>query len=163
MKKTVDLQFPRKRVEGLVIDQLPNEVLVYDIVRHKAHCLNHTAALVWKHCDGQSSASQIARRLTKHLQTPFAESVVWLALAQLEKLHLLEQSIPVPPQFLGLSRRRMIRNLGLAAAVTLPLATSIVSPTPAQAATCGTTGQSCATGVGCCAGHVCNPGTGLCT
>lgn len=158
MKRIVPAPLPRKRNQHLVIDELADEVLVYDLERHRAHCLNHTAALIWQHCDGQSTAAQIAQRLTRELQTPFTEDLVWLALDQLEKLHLLEQSKSLPPQSLRLSRRRMIRSLGLAAAVTLPVVTSIMSPTPAQASTCAGSGQSCAS-MACCPGRVCSGGT----
>ena len=40
---------PRARTEGLVVTELPDELLVYDLERHRAHCLNPTAALVFKH------------------------------------------------------------------------------------------------------------------
>jgi hypothetical protein len=144
------------RKQGLVIDDLPDEVLVYDRERDKAHCLNRTAALVWRCCDGKTSAPEIARRLQVELDAPFKEDLVWLALDQLEKLHLLEHSIPVPSQFMHLSRRRMIRNLGLAAAIAVPVVTSIVAPTPAHAASCFN--NPCAVPAECCPGNpVCNP------
>ncbi|HEY6046252.1 MAG TPA: PqqD family protein, partial [Pyrinomonadaceae bacterium] len=152
----------RKRERQLVIDELPDEVLVYDLDRHKAHCLNETAALVWQHCDGKSTPSQIARRLTRKIRAPFNEELVWLALSQLEKLHLLEQSISLPPKLLGMSRRQMIRNLGLAAAVAVPVVTSIVAPTAAEASTCIPSGHSCSTTIKCCSSLGCNgtPGAG---
>jgi len=46
MKSTATL--PRARKDGLVIKELVNETLVYDLERDEAHCLNQTAALVWK-------------------------------------------------------------------------------------------------------------------
>jgi hypothetical protein len=162
MERIVAAPLPRKREHQLVIDELPDEVLVYDLDRHKAHCLNQTAALVWQHCDGKSAASQIARRLTKQLRAPFNEDLVWLALRQLEKLHLLEQSISLPPEFLGMSRRQMIRNLSLAAAVAVPVVTSIVAPTAAEASTCVSSGQPCSSSITCCSVLGCNgmPGAG---
>jgi hypothetical protein len=162
MERIAAAPLPRKREQQLVIDELPDEVLIYDLDRHKAHCLNQTAALVWQQCDGDSTPSQIARRLTKKLRAPFNEDFVWLALRQLEKLHLLEQSISLPPEFLGMSRRQMIRNLGLAAAVAVPLVTSIVAPTAAEASTCVSSGQPCSTSIMCCSVLGCNgmPGAG---
>lgn len=156
MKRIVPAHLPRKREQRLVIDELPDEVLVYDLDRHKAHCLNQTAALIWQHCDGKSNTAQIARRLAKKLQAPFNEDLVWLALRQLEKLHLLEQPTSLPSQFAGITRREMVRTLGIAAGVAVPLVTSIVSPTPAQAASCAGSGQSCGA-LSCCAG-VCSNG-----
>jgi hypothetical protein len=158
MKRFAPADLPRMREQRLVIDDLPDEVLVYDLDRHKAHCLNQTAAMVWRACNGRTSASAISSRLTRELRTPFSEDLVWLALRQLEKLNLLEQSISLPPQFLGISRRQMIRNLGLAASVAVPVVTSIVSPTPSQAATCAARGESCLI-KSCCSGLSCNGGT----
>ena len=56
-------QLPRARTDNLVIRELDDETLVYDTARDEAHCLNRTAALVWKLCDGQTTAMQAARSL----------------------------------------------------------------------------------------------------
>ena len=58
---------PRTRTEGLIVRELPDELLVYDLERHRAHCLNPTAALVFKHCNGRRSVAQIARILRREL------------------------------------------------------------------------------------------------
>jgi hypothetical protein len=161
MKQIAPTHRPLMRQQGLVIDELPDEVLVYDLERHKAHCLNQTAGLVWKHCDGQTAPPEIARRLEKELQAPCPEEIVWLALRQLKSLHLLEEPITEPPRLVGLSRselvhlsrRQMVRTLGLAAIVAVPLVTSIVSPTPAHAnSPCSSNGTPCMAPTDCCSG-----------
>jgi hypothetical protein len=162
MKRIAHEHLPLMRTERLIIDELVDEVLVYDLDRHKAHCLNKTAALIWKHCDGRTTPTDIARRLQNELQVPYKEDHVWLALCQLGRINLLEQPIALPPQLAGMSRRQMVRALGVAAAVAVPLVTSIVAPTPAQAATCAGTGEDC-TLKACCAGHTCTPVTFVCT
>ena len=58
MERIAAAPFARKREGHLVIDELPDEVLVYDLDRHKAHCLNQTAALVWQHCDGKMAIAR---------------------------------------------------------------------------------------------------------
>ena len=136
MKRIPPAPLPVMRKDGLVIDDLPDEVLVYDLESHKAHCLNRSAALVWRCCDGKSSSADIARTLTAELETQFSEDLVLLALNQLEKLHLLEQPEAMPAQFAVLSRRQMVRRLGFATIVAVPLVTSIVAPTAVQASTC---------------------------
>ena len=50
---------PRARRDGLVIRELNGELLVYDLERHRAHCLNPTAALVFKQCDGRTSPARM--------------------------------------------------------------------------------------------------------
>jgi hypothetical protein len=154
---------PLARKDDLIVKQMPDEVLVYDLARDKAHCLNRTAALVWNYCDGRTSVPKMTGRLGRELQTPVDERVVWLALSQLSKNHLLEKRIVPPPVMAGLNRRQMIRALGVAAVVSVPVITTIVAPTPAQAATCLDTGMSCTSAAQCCTG-VCNglPGPGTC-
>ncbi len=155
MKRTPHSQPPRLRADGLVIHELPDELLVYDKVRDLAHCLNETAAFVWRACDGQRTSEEISRKLTTQLAVAIPEDVVLLALAQLEEIHLLEQQETVPASLAGMSRRQVARSLVLTAAVALPLITSILAPTPAQAATCIAPGQPCSPVQLCCTS--CNP------
>ena len=93
MKRTPLSQFPRLRAEGLVIHELPDELLVYDKVRDQAHCLNQSAALVWRACDGQCAPSEIARKLTTQLAVAVPEDLVLLALVQLEEIHLARSTM----------------------------------------------------------------------
>jgi hypothetical protein len=160
MKPLAPARPPRMRTQRLIIDELPDEVLVYDLDRHKAHCLNQTAALVWKLCDGRTMPRAIARRVQSELDQPFSEDLVWLALRQLNKIHLLEESVGLPTQLAGMSRREMVRAMGIAAAVSVPLITSIVSPTAVQASTCFPGGHACSTSAQCCS-NICL-GTHLC-
>ena len=150
MNRTNRGPFPRMRKDQLIIDQLPDEVLVYDLERHKAHCLNGTAAQVWRRCDGKTPPREIARGVARELDQPFNEELVWLALRQLDKIHLLEDPIGLPPQLAGLSRREMVRVLGIGAVVAVPLITSIVSPTSVQAGTCLPANALCTTDAECC-------------
>jgi len=135
------------------VRELDNEVLIYDTNNDKAHCLNETAALIWQQCDGHATPAEISRTLSQQLGTTIDERVVWFALKQLSRDHLLEEELTPPAIFTaGLNRREMVRVLGLAAVVAVPLVTSIVAPTPAQAATCLPDGASCTTGEECCSG-----------
>ncbi len=143
------------RKDGLVIQELPDEVLVYDRERDRAHCLNETAAYVWQHCNGRNSTAQIARALGRKLDCSVDEKIVWLALDQLDRNHLLERRPVAPPALLGINRRAMVRALGLTAAIAIPVVTSIVAPTPSQAATCTPSGGACSTDAQCCSGCLC--------
>lgn len=162
MKRTHPAHLPELRKHGLVVDDLPDEVLVYDLDSHQAHCLNRTAALVWRCCDGKTSPGEIARRLTAELDTPFSPDLVLLALDQLEKQHLLIQATALPAQFAVLSRRQMVRRLGLATAIAVPLVTSIVAPTAVEAATCQLSGNPCVPSKLCCSPLGCNTPAGTC-
>ena len=144
---------PRARVEGLVAREVADETLVYDLESHRAVCLNKTAALVWRSCDGRKDAKGIARALSEALGEAVPEEVVWLALDGLGRDKLLEARVARPEALAGLSRRELIRRVSLAAAVVaLPLVTSIVAPTPAQAASCVPSGGTCGVSAECCSG-----------
>lgn len=142
---------PVARQAGLIIQELPEEVLVYDAENDRAHCLNTSAALVWKYCDGARTAADIAAVLSRELNAPVKEEFVWLALDQLEKESLLEQQqqqeaaqtaveAATAGQFslkaLGVSRREVIKRIGLASVVALPIVTSLLNPMSAKAGLC---------------------------
>lgn len=110
---------PKARSEGIITKEVDGELLIYDRARDQAHCLNETAAAVWKRCDGQSGVQEIGEHLarsrgqkavgstekaessesTPDTQHPVCSSfvtadtqLVWLALDKLRRSHLLEEA-----------------------------------------------------------------------
>src|SRR5437867_7114608 len=114
MKREIGKKLPRARKEGLLIQELPEEVLVYDLSTAKAHCLNQTAALVWKRCDGKTSTAEMTKFLQKELGSRVDAGVVLLALHRLEKARLIEEGSAPRDR---VSRRDLLRRIGWAAAV----------------------------------------------
>jgi hypothetical protein len=156
-------KMPQTRRGGLIVKELDSETLIYDQKRNKAHCLNNTAAKVWKYCDGETTIAEACSSLSRDCGTPIDEKLVWYAVDQFSQDHLLEEETDLSTLVIaGMSRRQMVRTLGLAAVVALPLVTSIVVPAPAQAATCKATGTACASGAECCSG-VCSNGPASCS
>lgn len=123
---------PRGRKAGLIVKNLNDEVLVYDLERDKAHSLNSSAAFIWKKCNGRRTVGEVAEALSKEFKVPADEQTVWLALDQLSKFNLLEAKITRPAGMPQISRRQMMR-IGAAAAFALPVIVSIVAPTTANA------------------------------
>jgi len=155
MKNKREQKVPEARSQGLVVQHLTDELLVYDQERHKAHCLNQTATLVWEQCDGRSTVSEIASKLSRQIKTEVGAEVVWLAVEQLSKTHLLKERVGAAGA--GVSRREVMRRIGIGAAVALPLVTSIMAPTASQAANCRLAGAACTSSAQCCTG-LCNAG-----
>jgi len=137
--------FPRAREKGLLTCEVADELLVYDLDRHKAHCLNSTAALVWRQCDGRTSVPEITRALNSAYGVTLDNDVVWLALEQLERAQLIHihKAYGRRTRSAKLTRRELIKRAGAGAAVGLPLVSSIVTPTAVEAATCGGPGVAC--------------------
>jgi hypothetical protein len=155
MRANPDQPLPLARKDELIVQELPNELLVYDLARHKAHCLNKTSAFVWKHCDGKTTVGQTARLLERELSQVVDDDVVWLALSQLRRFHLLDEA-GGEIFTMKVTRRDLVRKY-LPLALSLPLIMSIAAPTPAQSAsTCAGDGEACGDGVECCPGFTCD-------
>ncbi len=136
--ETTRALMPRAREDELVVEELPDETLVYDLKRHKARCLNRTAALVWRHCDGQTTVPELAALLGEQLATPTDEAVVWMALDRLGRAHLLSEPVTLPADRARYSRREVLRTLRRVAGISLllPVIESIVAPRAAAQASC---------------------------
>jgi hypothetical protein len=121
---------PRARRDGLLVEELGEEILLYDRDSHTAHCLSPIAACVWRHCDGERDVTELAEL------TGESERLVADALHELHEKDLLateptlmQSTVP------GISRREAIgRGLRYgAAAAAVPLIVSATAATPAHA------------------------------
>lgn len=147
---------PIARKNDLVVQETSDEVLVYDLKTSKAHCLNGSAAMVWKACNGDNSVADIVREFESNGVGAVSEDFVWLAIDQLNENDLLENS--VAPRFNGFSRRQALKTIGLASAVALPVIASLMAPQQALGALSCACQQpiNCATLTGCPSQQVCN-------
>lgn len=126
MNNPNDPQNPMARKTGLVVQEMPDEVLVYDLDTNKAHCLNQSAAFIWSSCDGKNSVMDIVQQFESNGRGKVTEDFVWLAIDQLNENGLLENK--VAPRFVGTSRRQVLKTIGLASVVALPVIASLVAP-----------------------------------
>jgi hypothetical protein len=122
---------PVARSEDLLIEEVGDELLVYDQLSNQAHCLGTLAARVWQACDGETSAEALASKLDLD-----SDSVA-RALAELSDCKLLEGDGPLVVSNGGITRRDLgfrAAKVG-AAAAAVPLIVSIAAPVPAAAIT----------------------------
>jgi hypothetical protein len=122
---------PAARAEGLVVRELGDEVVVYELESHRSHCLNRTAALVWRSCDGRRTIAAIAERVGRELRRPADEDLVRYTIGRLHDAQLLDAR---GGKAATLTRRQLARRIGQAA--LLPVVTSLLVPRPSQAASC---------------------------
>lgn len=154
---------PRARKAGLVARKLHDEVLVYDLDRHKASCLNRAAALVWDNCNGKTTVADLVAKLQPELGAEVDERAVWLALDRLDEAHLLEGERPAPVGEGSPSRREWLRglaDLGVRVAL-LPAVVTIVAPTVADAQSVITLAECKGRALGACGNTPC-VGGGTC-
>ncbi len=156
------------RKDDLIVKEVEGEVLIYDLKTDKAFCLNETSARVWHLCDGTRNRSEITQQLSQSLSQPVEEGLVALALDQFEKENLLHAGQQAGNKFGGLSRREVVRRIGLGSMLALPVISSLVVPTAASAGSLNCSLQPIPCGCPCslnnssCAGCVCNTIVGLC-
>ncbi len=149
---------PQARQDDIVVQELFDEVVIYDLKRDKVHALNPTAALVWRHCDGQHTSAELTNLLQAEFHTPQADVLLELTLDRLHKAHLLAGKVsPVHNQRI-ITRREALKLAGLTVAL-LPVVKSIIAPTMAQASSPNKSSMGCLSGDDCasgiCVGGVC--------
>jgi len=129
---------PRARVEGILSQEVDGEVVVYDKEHGRAHRLNKTSGIVWRHCDGSHDVSELATALKAEIGDVANEDLVQLTLDQLASANLLDNVEKRSFQDARMSRRAFVKKVGIvgAAALALPTVVSIVAPEPAAAQTC---------------------------
>src|SRR3954454_746436 len=119
--KAKSVKLPQARQDELFIEQLGDELVVYDAKHHCAHRLNPTAAWMWRHCDGRKTVAETTQLLADELQQPVDEELVWLSLETLDKAHLLSAPLQRPSGAPDDSRRAMMRKLAVAGGMMLLL------------------------------------------
>jgi hypothetical protein len=135
---------PAARSDGLIIERLPGELLVYDQERDEAHCLHAEAAAVFDLLDGTRTSAEIAALASEHLPKAVSDAMVEQVLAELSARNLLAEDGAASD---GLSRRDLLHRGTLTGVAGAVLITSIAAPVPA-AAQSGNTG-GCTTGTTC--------------
>lgn len=141
------------RNRSLVIQEMTEEVLIYDLDANKAHCLNQTAAFVWNACDGKNTVGDIIKALKNKTKSNIPDQLVWLAIDQLNERELFSEALP--RNFSRTNRREVLKKIGFTAAVSLPIVASLIAPSAisAQSDACSGTVTNC---VGCADGTPCD-------
>jgi hypothetical protein len=138
---------PRARQDGLLEEAVGEELLLYDQESHTAHCLSLIAACVWRHCDGEHNATELAELAGA------SEDLVADALHELREKDLLagepqlmQSTIP------GESRREAIIQVARygAAAAAGSMIVSATAATPAMASSGEELGCIAGSGSYCC-------------
>ena len=118
--------------DGLVVQQVQDEVLVFNPDRNEASALNRAAAVVFDLCDGEHDIDSMRAALDEAGLGSSSDDAVWLALDELNEAGLIDLQIPKANH---LGRRELLKTIGVgaaAAAVVLPVVETIGAP-PASA------------------------------
>lgn len=126
---------PHARQRDLIVKRMADELLIYDVARHRAHSLGPMMAALWQRCDGHTRPKAITKALREQFGASVGDELVWLGLERLSAAHLLRNdapsdAVPAAPAAGAPTRRQWLRQ---AAALGMAVA-SITVPTLAEAA-----------------------------
>jgi hypothetical protein len=102
------IQRPLRRTRGLIVQELPDETLIFDRARGSGVCLARFPAQVWRRCDGKTSAAGI----TQALRDAGVRATPVLVEAALDEL--ARASLLVDPPAANMSRRQALRGMAAA-------------------------------------------------
>lgn len=128
-------KLPKFRKADVVVQDAGSELLIYDLKTNKAYNLNETSKIVYQSCDGITTFEQLKKN------HKFSDDLIFLAIDDLKKINLLENSENIPTHFTGLSRREAVKRVGLASMLAIPVITGLVTPTAAQTSSGRCVGQ----------------------
>lgn len=134
---------PKAVNENRLIQELEKELLVYDLKNDKAYSLNETATAVYKACDGKTDFKRFAA------EHSLSEDLVFFTLDELRKKNLIADEDSSSP-FAGMSRRDVIRKVGVGTMAVLPVILMLNAPVAAQTASCTPEGSPCVSTKECC-------------
>ena len=120
------MQLPKARITELIEQEADKELLIYDLQINKAYTLNETLKAIFKACNEKMSFEDL-----KH-QYNYTDELIYLSLDELKKHNLIQANYNSP--FAGMTRREVIRKVGFASMIALPVIATLSAPTAAMAA-----------------------------
>ncbi|MEZ5345200.1 MAG: PqqD family protein [Pyrinomonadaceae bacterium] len=151
-------KLPKAKTAEIVVQEVDNELLIYNLTTNEAHHLNKTVTMVWRNCDGTTTFDDMAEALSRELGEKVEADFVFVAISELEKIGLLTESVDADA-WGKISRRNVLFRYALPA-LAIPVVVSLVTPASAQVqGSClGQFELNCLNpATPCCPGLVCTP------
>jgi hypothetical protein len=144
-KKESYMENPRRRTT-VATTASGDGLHLFDHQQQQAYALNTTSALVWQHCDGQTTPEQLMELLRQNFDVSCAEAeqLTSLALDELGKANLLEaEGAHTYPLSSNLTRRQMLTTFATAgvALAVVPMVALVTAQTRAEALPTTTDGE----------------------
>lgn len=121
-------KLPPSRNENIVVRTVSDETLIYDLISNKVFCLNTTLAEVYAACDGKTTFEEFKN------QHHFPDDLIFFSLDELKRENLIETDSEYQSPFATLNRREIVKKVGFATMIALPLITSLIAPKAINAA-----------------------------
>jgi peptide-methionine (S)-S-oxide reductase len=126
---------PSARRHRLFVQEVGDELVVFDQETRKAHRLNPTASFVWRACDGRTGVADIARTMRPKFGPAADANLVRVALGLLDAARLLEDESRHARNEIVERRRAFLQKSAAAGAVSLMMPVVATLSRPSLAAT----------------------------
>ena len=114
------MKLPAAVAKNLVVQELENETLIYNLTTHQAFMLNETSSIIFNACGSEQTFADLK---TKYKYT---DELIYLALDELERENLI---VDYKGGYFGdVSRREAIKRVGLGTMIALPVIAGLVAP-----------------------------------
>lgn len=134
---------PRVKTTGLVLKELVDETLIYDVETNTAICLNMAATVIMSACDGRSTVDDAKLSLVEKGGPSIDDELVWNTVEEFRRRNLLADVHTAPFSEKQVSRRTLLRQAA-ALGIAVPIVMALAAPPALHAASaCLTAGQTC--------------------
>jgi hypothetical protein len=120
----------------VLIEEVDDELVVYDRELDQAHTLNRTAALVWRNCDGTRTVAEIAANLRHDGIAVADDELVQLSVDLLAGAGLMDAAAARRPLETRLARRQLLERVGVVGtgSLVVPVIQTLDAPRAVAAA-----------------------------
>ncbi|MFV0389277.1 MAG: PqqD family protein [Pyrinomonadaceae bacterium] len=126
---------PKSRENEIVTQKTNDDLLLFDLESNNAYCLNSSNALIYSLCDGTRTIEQITEAFNRSSKSQVSADFIHLGIKGLSENRLIEDD-SIDDEIASPSRRDLIKKIGIASAVALPIIYSVSAPTAANAQSC---------------------------
>ena len=124
----MDQVFSQSGVESLAVEKLSDgSTAIVDGRSKSVHSLNPSATLVWEACAPGATFAEIHAAVEDRTGAPVDADAIRQALAQLQRVTLIEGPSTLPVESIDLGRRSLLRRAGAVGAFAIPVVLTLTA------------------------------------
>ena len=120
--------FRQSGMESLTVEKLSDgSTAIVDNRSKSVHSLNPSATLVWEACAPGATFAEIHAAVEDRTGAPVDADAIRQALAQLQRVTLIEGPSTLPVESIDLGRRSLLRRAGAVGAFAIPVVLTLTA------------------------------------
>jgi hypothetical protein len=123
-----DQLFRQSGIESLSVEKLQDgSTAIVDNRSKNVHSLNPSATLVWEACAEAATFAQIQAAVEARTGVPVDAEMIRQALAQLQRVNLIEGESTIQLDNVDFGRRSMLKRAGAVGAIAIPVVLTLTA------------------------------------